>query len=29
MYAARYGHYDVVVVLLEHGADINPKANDG
>ena len=25
MYAARNGHYDVVVVLLEHGADINAK----
>ena len=29
MYAARNGHYDVVVVLLEHGADINAKDNDG
>ena len=29
MWAARNGHYDVVVVLLEHGADINHKNNAG
>ena len=29
MKAARYGHTEVVELLLEHGAAINAKANDG
>ena len=29
MYAAWYGRTDVVKILLEHGADINAKANSG
>ena len=29
MKAAKFGYTDVVVVLLQHGADINAKDNDG
>ena len=29
MYAAMYGHSDVVVVLLEHGANIKAKDDYG
>ena len=29
MKAAKFGYTDVVVVLLEHGADINAQDNDG
>ena len=29
MYAALEGHTDAVMLLLEHGADINAKNNNG
>ena len=29
MYAAGYGRTDVVKILLENGAEINAKNNDG
>ncbi len=29
MWAAETGRYEIVVVLLEHGADINAKDNAG
>ena len=29
IWAAWAGHYDVVKLLLEHGADINDKVYDG
>ena len=29
MYAAEYGHLEVVKILLEHGANIEAKDNDG
>ena len=29
MYAAKYGHQEVVKLLLEHNADVEAKDNDG
>ena len=29
MYAAQYGNTETIRLLLEHGADVNNKDNDG
>ncbi len=29
MYAAAYGHLDIVKLLLNQGANVNSRANDG